>query len=133
MKGLCWSSVDRLWHHLESFNALKRKAHASSKLACLRFNSDKACRLYYQDESTALRELCYDGSGKWYDGSFKKEGIVGSPLACGKWLEDNGDLREIQVFYQTPENEGTSTWYLPIDDLGWRGGMCNDALARDET
>ena len=86
-------------------------------------NGDKGCRLYYQDESNSLRELCDDGNGKWYDGSLKKPVIVGSSLACGKWVEDNGDLREIQVFFQNPDNEGKSTWILPNDTEGWREGM----------
>ena len=122
IRGLRWDGSDRQWKPLEGLNALNTEANPDSKLAVLRFNQDKAIRIYYQDPGNDLHELCYDGSGEWYTGGYTFPAIVGSSLGCGKWLEDNGDLREIQVFHQAPNNEGVSTWYLPTDNLGWREG-----------
>ncbi|KAG6997700.1 hypothetical protein G7Y79_00038g074590 [Physcia stellaris] len=122
IRGLRWDGGDRQWKPLEGLNALNTEANPDSKLAVLRFNQDKAIRIYYQDPGNDLHELCFDGSGEWYTGGYTFPAIVGSSLGCGKWLEDNGDLREIQVFHQAPNNEGVSTWYLPTDNLGWREG-----------
>lgn len=94
----------------------------ASQLATLRYNKDADLRLYYQQEDKTVRELCYSGAtSEWTYSDFSLPAVVGSSLACEKWLNDDASLRELMFFYQDPTCEVRSHFYV-AEDKKWDYG-----------
>ena len=89
-------------------------AHPSSSLAALRADQDEKLWLYYQDNSKNVRELFFEG-GQWRHTSLSLPALVGSSLACAKWVYADQSLREIQFFYPDPTTDIPSHYYLEAD------------------
>lgn len=103
----------------------------ASQLATVRFNDGKDLRLFYQQQDKTVRELCYNGAtSEWTYSSLSLPALVGSSLACEKWLNDSGSLREIMFFYQDPSCEVRSHFYIAADDQ-WNYGKSTSEHTSD--
>ena len=94
----------------------------ASQLATLRFDNDADLQLFYQHDDKTVRELSYSGAeSRWTYTSLSVPALVGTGLACEKWLNDDKSLREIMFFYEDPTCEVRSHFYIAADDQ-WNFG-----------
>ncbi|KAI4241353.1 MAG: hypothetical protein L6R42_011293, partial [Xanthoria sp. 1 TBL-2021] len=126
LRSTTFSSLTSTWTPTSPLSALNIPACPASSLAvtCYGGKSGGAnIRLYYQDPSLKLRELASgDGGNNWrHLAEFELPALVGTSMACDKWMNDDETLREIQFVYQDSTCEVRSHFYLAADDTWYWG------------
>ena len=124
LRSITFSSLTSTWSSQSALSALNIPACPASQLAVTFFGGGKI-RLFYQDPTLTLRELAFDGNNWGHVVDFKLPALVGTSLACEKWMNDDGSLREIQFFYQDQTCEVRSHFYLAIE-AKWHYGKFVD-------
>ncbi|KAL8794963.1 MAG: hypothetical protein Q9195_002545 [Heterodermia aff. obscurata] len=120
IRSTTFSSVTSEWSVKTAINNVAIVTCPASQLAVTSYDQSKI-RLFYQDPTLTLRELAFDG-WKWeHVANFKLPALVGSGMACEKWLNDDGTLREIQFIYQDKTCEIRSHYFLAHEET-WEVG-----------
>ncbi|KAL8850999.1 MAG: hypothetical protein Q9221_004082 [Calogaya cf. arnoldii] len=122
LRSTTFDSITSTWSPKSSLNTYNIPVCPASSLAVTCYGGESGgdnIHLYYQDPSLTLRELVYgnDGTNWGHKTGFNPSpALVGTSIACEKWTNDDGSLREIQFFYQDSTCEVRSHFYLSHDD-----------------